>query len=74
MPWLAERTVVTVTETWHVEPSGPLRGDIEVRGVYDAVALELDPHPVIPRTRECQIELNLGPAVGDERVRVDQVD
>src|SRR5580658_7895469 len=33
----AERTVVTVTETWHVEPSGPLRGDIEVRGSKNAV-------------------------------------
>src|SRR5438552_3713800 len=30
-------TVVRVTETWLVEPSGPLRGDIEVRGSKNAV-------------------------------------
>jgi UDP-N-acetylglucosamine 1-carboxyvinyltransferase len=29
--------VACVTETWHVEPSGPLRGDIEVRGSKNAV-------------------------------------
>src|SRR5579871_6326454 len=30
-------TVVSVTETWQVEPSGPLRGDISVRGSKNAV-------------------------------------
>src|SRR2546430_17199135 len=29
-------TVVSVTETWQVEPSGPLRGDIGVRGAQNA--------------------------------------
>ena len=29
--------MVRVTETWLVEPSGPLRGDIEVRGSKNAV-------------------------------------
>jgi len=29
--------VVRVTETWRVEPSGPLRGDIAVRGSKNAV-------------------------------------
>src|SRR5487761_1885399 len=30
-------TVVCVTDTWQVEPSGPLRGDISVRGSKNAV-------------------------------------
>ena len=51
-----------------------LNRDIEVRGVHDAVALKLHPHPVIPGTRERQIELNIRPAVGDERVGVNQID
>ena len=29
--------MVRVTETWRVEPSGPLRGDIAVRGSKNAV-------------------------------------
>jgi UDP-N-acetylglucosamine 1-carboxyvinyltransferase len=29
--------VVCVTQTWQVEPSGPLRGDIDVRGSKNAV-------------------------------------
>src|SRR6516164_1513333 len=33
--------VVGVTETWQVEPSGPLRGDIHVRGSKNAVTKHL---------------------------------
>src|SRR4029078_6155464 len=29
-------TVVSVTDTWQVEPSGPLRGEIGARGAEDA--------------------------------------
>ena len=48
--------------------------NIEVGGVDDAVALELHPHAIHARTREDQIELHLGAAVGDERMRVHHVD
>ena len=48
--------------------------DVEMRGVHDAMALELHPDPVHARPREDEIELHLRTAVGDERMRVDHVD
>ena len=49
-------------------------GNIKVDRVDHAVALKLHPHAIGFRPRECQVELNLGAAVGDERMRVHHVD
>ena len=57
----AERTVVTVTETWHVEPSGPLRGDIEVRGSKNAVTK----HMVAAMLGDGPSVIRNAPEVGD---------
>src|SRR6202034_1542438 len=50
-----------------------LNRNIEVRRVHYAFALELHPHAISPRPRELQTELELRSAIGDERMRVNQV-
>src|SRR2546423_5176417 len=54
-------TVVRVTETWLVEPSGPLRGDIEVRGSKNAVTK----HMVAAMLGEGPSTIRNAPEVGD---------
>jgi len=53
--------VVRVTETWLVEPSGPLRGDIEVRGSKNAVTK----HMVAAMLGEGPSTIRNAPEVGD---------
>src|SRR6266567_2963707 len=54
-------TVVRVTETWLVEPSGPLRGDIEVRGSKNAVTK----HMVAAMLGDGPSTIRNAPEVGD---------
>src|ERR1700750_3188540 len=54
-------TVVCVTETWQVEPSGPLRGDIGVRGSKNAVTK----HMVAAMLGEGPSTIRNAPEVGD---------
>ena len=54
-------TVVCVTETWQVEPSGPLRGDISVRGSKNAVTK----HMVAAMLGEEPSTIRNAPEVGD---------
>ena len=60
MPGLAP-TVVCVTETWQVEPSGPLRGDIYVRGSKNAVTK----HMVAAMLGDGPSTIRNAPEVGD---------
>jgi UDP-N-acetylglucosamine 1-carboxyvinyltransferase len=53
--------VVCVTETWQVEPSGPLRGDISVRGSKNAVTK----HMVAAMLGEGPSTIRNAPEVGD---------
>jgi UDP-N-acetylglucosamine 1-carboxyvinyltransferase len=53
--------VVGVTDTWQVEPSGPLRGDIEVRGSKNAVTK----HMVAAMLGEGPSTIRNAPEVGD---------
>src|SRR5688572_17583595 len=48
--------------------------NIKVNRVDYAVALDLHPHAVGSRARKRQVELNLGTAVGNERMTVHHVD
>src|SRR5947207_2575044 len=54
-------TVVSVTETWQVEPSGPLRGDIQVRGSKNAVTK----HMVAAMLGDGPSTIRNAPEVGD---------
>src|SRR5580693_5209196 len=54
-------TVVCVTETWQVEPSGPLRGDIDVRGSKNAVTK----HMVAAMLGDGPSTIRNAPEVGD---------
>src|SRR5579862_1846239 len=54
-------TVISVTETWQVEPSGPLRGDIRVRGSKNAVSK----HMVAAMLGEAPSTMRNVPEVGD---------
>ena len=54
-------TVVSVTETWLVEPSGPLRGDISVRGSKNAVTK----HMVAAMLGDGPSTIRNAPEVGD---------
>src|ERR1700733_5508122 len=54
-------TVVCVTETWQVEPSGPLRGDISVRGSKNAVTK----HMVAAMLGDEPSTIRNAPEVGD---------
>src|SRR6266702_2114638 len=54
-------TVVGVTETWRVEPSGPLRGDIGVRGSKNAVTK----HMVAAMLGDGPSTIRNAPEVGD---------
>ena len=54
-------TVVSVTETWQVEPSGPLRGDIGVRGSKNAVTK----HMVAAMLGDGPSTIRNAPEVGD---------
>jgi UDP-N-acetylglucosamine 1-carboxyvinyltransferase len=54
-------TVVDVTETWQVEPSGPLRGDIGVRGSKNAVTK----HMVAAMLGDGPSTIRNAPEVGD---------
>src|SRR5690348_6461000 len=54
-------TVVRVTDTWQVEPSGPLRGDIGVRGSKNAVTK----HMVAAMLGEGPSTIRNAPEVGD---------
>jgi UDP-N-acetylglucosamine 1-carboxyvinyltransferase len=53
--------VVGVTETWQVEPSGPLRGDIGVRGSKNAVTK----HMVAAMLGDGPSTIRNAPEVGD---------
>jgi UDP-N-acetylglucosamine 1-carboxyvinyltransferase len=53
--------VERVTETWQVEPSGPLRGDIRVRGSKNAVTK----HMVAAMLGEAPSTIRNAPEVGD---------
>ena len=53
--------VVSVTETWQVEPSGPLRGDISVRGSKNAVTK----HMVAAMLGDGPSTIRNAPEVGD---------
>src|ERR1700759_995060 len=54
-------TVVCVTETWQVEPAGPLRGDIGVRGSKNAVTK----HMVAAMLGDGPSTIRNAPEVGD---------
>src|SRR6201986_4583666 len=54
-------TVVCVTETWQVDPSGPLRGDIGVRGSKNAVTK----HMVAAMLGDGPSTIRNAPEVGD---------
>src|SRR2546429_4619837 len=54
-------TVVSVTDTWQVEPSGPLRGDIGVRGSKNAVTK----HRVAAMLGDGPSTIRNAPEVGD---------
>src|SRR5436190_20027341 len=54
-------SVVGVTETWQVEPSGPLRGDIKVRGSKNAVTK----HMVAAMLGDGPSTIRNAPEVGD---------
>src|SRR5580693_3744437 len=54
-------TVVRVTDTWQVEPSGPLRGDIGVRGSKNAVTK----HMVAAMLGDGPSTIRNAPEVGD---------
>src|SRR5580704_5617140 len=54
-------TVVSVTDTWQVEPSGPLRGDIGVRGSKNAVTK----HMVAAMLGDGPSTIRNAPEVGD---------
>ena len=53
--------MVSVTETWQVEPSGPLRGDIGVRGSKNAVTK----HMVAAMLGDGPSTIRNAPEVGD---------
>ena len=53
--------MVSVTETWLVEPSGPLRGDIWVRGSKNAVTK----HMVAAMLGDGPSTIRNAPEVGD---------
>jgi UDP-N-acetylglucosamine 1-carboxyvinyltransferase len=53
--------VVSVTDTWQVEPSGPLRGDISVRGSKNAVTK----HMVAAMLGDGPSTIRNAPEVGD---------
>ena len=53
--------MVSVTETWQVEPSGPLRGDICVRGSKNAVTK----HMVAAMLGDGPSTIRNAPEVGD---------
>ena len=53
--------MVGVTETWRVEPSGPLRGDIGVRGSKNAVTK----HMVAAMLGDGPSTIRNAPEVGD---------
>ena len=53
--------MVSVTETWLVEPSGPLRGDISVRGSKNAVTK----HMVAAMLGDGPSTIRNAPEVGD---------
>ena len=53
--------MVCVTDTWQVEPSGPLRGDISVRGSKNAVTK----HMVAAMLGEGPSTIRNAPEVGD---------
>ncbi len=48
--------------------------NVEVCGVHYTVALKLHPHAIHSCSREDHVELNVGSAIGNERMRVDEVD
>jgi UDP-N-acetylglucosamine 1-carboxyvinyltransferase len=54
----------TDTDTWHVEPSGPLRGDIHVRGSKNAVTK----HMVAAMLGDTPSTIRNVPEVGDVRI------
>src|SRR5580704_10619012 len=54
-------TVVSVTDTWQVEPSGPLRGDIAVRGSKNAVTK----HMVAAMLGDGPSTIRNAPEIGD---------
>src|SRR5712691_2798208 len=54
-------TVVRVSDTWQVEPSGPLRGDIQVRGSKNAVTK----HMVAALLGDGPSTIRNAPEVGD---------
>src|SRR5579864_2988605 len=54
-------TVVRVSDTWQVEPSGPLRGDIQVRGSKNAVTK----HMVAAMLGDGPSTIRNAPEVGD---------
>src|ERR1700723_2568540 len=60
----AGHTVVCVTDTWQVEPSGPLRGDICVRGSKNAVTK----HMVAAMLGEGPSTITNAPEVGDVEI------
>src|SRR4029453_18110695 len=49
-------------------------GNVEMDCVHNAAALELHPDAICAHTRECEIELNLRRAIGDERMRMHHID
>src|ERR1700691_5488043 len=51
-----------------------LDGDVELRGVDYAIALELHPDTIHALARKVHVELHLGAAVGDEGMGVNHVD
>jgi UDP-N-acetylglucosamine 1-carboxyvinyltransferase len=55
---------VTDTDTWHVEPSGPLRGDIHVRGSKNAVTK----HMVAAMLGDAPSTIRNVPEVGDVQI------
>src|SRR6266852_9004963 len=57
----AAPTVVRVSDTWQVEPSGPLRGDIQVRGSKNAVTK----HMVAAMLGDGPSMIRNAPEVGD---------
>src|SRR5437868_8024463 len=51
-----------------------LHRNIELRRIHHALALKLHPHAIHTLAREVNIELHLGPAIRNERMRVNHVD
>ena len=63
-------TVVSVTETWQVEPSGPLRGDISVRGSKNAVSK----HMVAAMLGDGPSTIRNAPEVGDVDITTEMLE